>query len=314
MSDGGSGNRRQGGRVASVECGLLKVTGRDAVDLLHRLSTNDLRPLAEPGNAAATVFVTPHGKMLDWCFAMRTAAALWLETSPGRAARVQEWIGRYTILEDVRVEDLSAAYRHLVVRGPTAGATGIPEVPAGKAVAVGGGVWRRSLEVYGAGADGVVPVADAAAVLARAVASGATQASPAELEIERIDAGVPSPFAEFAGEINPLELRLGPVAVSFTKGCYVGQEVISRIDSYDKLARVLTGFAAPASSVPGVAADVLLGGQPVGKVTSAVKGGAGRVTGLAVVRRERAAAAEVELVWAGGRTPARLEERGFWKT
>ena len=85
-----------------AECAYdyLAFEGSDAVDLLGRLSTGDLRPLHQPMVTGLTAFTTNQGKMLDWCTALSTADGLMLRCSQGRGAKIKEWIEQYIIMED----------------------------------------------------------------------------------------------------------------------------------------------------------------------------------------------------------------------
>ncbi|MBC7794776.1 MAG: hypothetical protein H7Z43_13815, partial [Clostridia bacterium] len=122
---------------------------------------------------------------------------------------------------------------------------------------------------------------------------------------------------EYPDDVNPLELRLGPVAVSFRKGCYIGQEIISRLDSYDKVQRLLVGFNVDptlAAQLPQDGQELKLTreGRPFGRVTSIVALPAGGAAGLAVVKREGADAAAAELVVGKDVIPVTLARRRFF--
>jgi folate-binding protein YgfZ len=109
------------------------------------------------------------------------------------------------------------------------------------------------------------------------------------VEAARILRGIPAPGRELTGDYNPLEAGLWH-AVSFDKGCYVGQEVIARLNTYDKLARTLAGLElAPGSDPPPPGTALLRDGQPVGTVTSsAVPPGWERPVALGYVKRRLA--------------------------
>jgi tRNA-modifying protein YgfZ len=300
----------------ACECGVLQVEGKDAVDLLHRLSTNDLRPLKSPRFVRSTVLTTAKGRMVDWCWVVAREQDLLLVTSPGRAGRVHEWLERYTILEDVRSTDVSAGWRTIVVQGLAAhGVTGLSELPtAGSVRELGGGYWWRGLPSATPRLEGLVPAEVASAVLKRVVEGGAELLDAAAVELVRIVNGIPSPSFEFRDEVNPLELRLARTAVSFDKGCYIGQEVIARLDTYDKLTRVLMGFDCASSPPQGAALEIAEAGQAVGRVTSLASWPTGGGVGLAVVKREAASEGEAEIEWLGGRAPVVLRDRPFWKS
>src|SRR5206468_3188629 len=94
--------------VDRSDLGRLALRGRDALDLLHRLTTNGIKDL-RPGQGAATLFTTPKGRILDLVLLHRLEDEILALTGPGRSQPVASWIERFTIREEVRVEDLSAA-------------------------------------------------------------------------------------------------------------------------------------------------------------------------------------------------------------
>lgn len=310
--------------VGQMPTDIVRVSGNDRVDLLHRLSTNDLTPLSDAGTVRSTLFTTAQGRLIDWVTIVAEPETLLLLISAGRGARVASWIDTYTIMEDVRSEDVTSQLTHLVVHGPeahalTAAVLGEPRVAAtGKAVRVGTTWSWAGLAAYGARVELVVPAAKADEVVAALRTRGATVANTETFEALRVQAGVPGPATEYPDEVNPLELRLGPIAVSFRKGCYIGQEVISRLDSYDKVARLLVGFAVDAAgrAVLGDASDTELKltreGRPFGRVTSLVATDDGGAVGLAVVKREGADVTTADLVSGDKTVPVRLERRPFF--
>mgnify|MGYP005850498105 CR=1 FL=1 len=100
--------------------GRLRLQGQDTLDLLNRLTTNAVDPLS-PGGGAPTVLTSPKGRVLDWLSLFRLDDALLLLTSPQCRDKVREWIERYTIVEDVTVEDLTTETAMVGILGPRAG-------------------------------------------------------------------------------------------------------------------------------------------------------------------------------------------------
>jgi tRNA-modifying protein YgfZ len=295
--------------AATAPAGVLRVSGKDRLDLLHRISTNDLRPLASADTTAATVFTNEKGRIVDWVTIVSRPTELWLRTSEGRAPALAAWIDRYTIVEDLTVKDGSAELRHLIVQGDDAvriaGLGSLPE--PGQALAADDAVWIRGLVAYGTRVEALVPTATAEVLLAAMLARGAIRADAAVVEHARLLAGVPSPEHEFKDEVNPLELRINEGVISWTKGCYIGQEVIARLDSYDKLARQLIGFETDSTLGSDAELKLTRDGRPLGRVTSLAGG-----LGLAVVKREAATPGAAEVVGPAGATKARLVDRPFW--
>jgi folate-binding protein YgfZ len=118
---------------------------------------------------------------------------------------------------------------------------------------------------------------------------------------------------ELHNEPNPLEMRLGPSCISWKKGCYIGQEVISRLDSYDKVARLLMGFHSPqALADAGTQGHKLfIDGRPIGKITSSVAVAEGCI-GLALVKRSAALPGRAHLQIDQSALVIDLLDRPFW--
>ena len=263
-------------------CGRLRVAGADALDLLNRLTTNDLSSLPD-GTARSTVLTNGDARVIDHLRLAASGGAVWCVTSPGRADAVVEWIDRYTFGEDIAVEDVSSATAQFTVAGPLAGdalgAAGLP-VPALNEVGFQDGAVVVA-SAFGAHPvyDVILPLTDAGH-MAAALRANAAEADAAAFDAYRIAQGVPAYGAEFGEFNNPLEARLLG-SISDDKGCYTGQEVIARLQTYRKTRRSLMAFDATAPAAPGDAlADA--GGSPAGVVTSAREVG-GRAFGLALV-------------------------------
>lgn len=289
----------------------VRVQGADRVDLLQRLSTNDVARLARPGAAFGTVFTTEKGRVVDWVTVLVRADDLLLRCSPGRADGVRAWIDRYTIMEDVVTADVTQAYGQVVIDGPGA-FRAFGEPAPGAFVSQGELTVLRGLAAFGPRVEVLAPPSARDDVMKRAVASGAERAGGDVFERLRLEAGVPSPEHEFKDEVNPLELRLGGVAMALGKGCFVGQEVLQRMDSYDKLARVLVGFEAAARLDPAAEHKLVRDERPLGRVTSVLPLADGRSVGLAIVKRDGAAAGPAMVQSSGASVPARLVDRPFW--
>ncbi|MEO1170874.1 MAG: glycine cleavage T C-terminal barrel domain-containing protein [Myxococcota bacterium] len=295
---------------ASLACALVRLTGEDALDLLNRLSTNDLGTLAE-GGCAETLLTTSQGKMIDWVRVLHLGSSLMLVTSPERGQRVASWLEDYTIMEDSSAAVVAESAPVTRWLGPQsqawaddAGVSSERSAPWGDGVAVGapkafgGGV---DFIAFGAGAG---PVAEATA--------GAKTLARDEYERFRVAAGIPSPDAEFEKEVNPLELRLEGHAISFSKGCYIGQEVLSRMDSYNKVARRLIGFESDSAFEPTPETRIVKDGKAIGKITSLITGET--TIGLAIVNESAAAPQSVVIQTGEASVEAQLVDRPFWSS
>lgn len=231
--------REHGGIVPATVYGLLQVRGKDTIDLLHRLSTNDLRK-CRPGVPVATVFTTERGRIIDRVEVMPHDGGMWMVCHDHALGRIREWITTYTIMEDVEVLDATPDYTMISMVGDNVDSmalgTGLPPGPAGSPQ-----WWRSSfgpltmMRVVGRAEE-------SAPVLAGLVSKGAYALTGPEFTMLRVACGVPAHPEELNDAHNPLESGLRN-DISFTKGCYIGQEVIARLDAYDKVQRVLVVLA-----------------------------------------------------------------------
>jgi folate-binding protein YgfZ len=274
----------------------IRHTGRDALDLLHRLSSNDLLSLGA-GQTRDTVLTSERGRIIDVLTVVRLAHdELLLLSGASSAQTVMEWIERFTFDEDARLLDITGDCAQVAVAGPEAWRvlTQVAGIPApGSDSYFKCAVAGQSAEVVRTDAPGlpcweiIVPVSAARTVLDALKQAGASHASAPAWEAARIERGVPASGHELTGDVNPLEAGLRRL-VSFTKGCYVGQEVVARLDTYDRVQRVLAGLLADGPVLAGEA--LTAEGHEAGIVTSAAYSPAlGRQVGLGLVRRVHAA-------------------------
>ena len=242
------------------QAGRLKLVGDDARDLLNRLSTNLIDPDAAPGSVEATVLTSDRGRIVDLVYVAHCGDHQLLLTSPGQQPAVIEFLDKYTIMEELEVEDVSEQSTMLTVTGPEAvrvvqQVTGLDAseltAPAVRTVNVGGNDRAASLIVPPAdpatgrermGFHLVGLDATGASSLAAALAdAGAVQVSSDTAEALRIARQQPLYGAEMSDTYNPLEAGLIG-AIDFHKGCYIGQEVIARLDTYEKVQKYLVAL------------------------------------------------------------------------
>lgn len=245
---------------------LVEVRGDDARTWLNGQITNDLKPLA-PGRPVYGLVLTTKGRILSDVFAIdHPEHGLLVAVPRGSWPALKEHLERYIIMEDVT----------LVPR---------PELAL---VTVQGGAPDAGTLPHAridTGFDVVVPAADAAPRLA---ALGARVIDDAERERLRLRAGRPRFGADFGEHTYPQEAGLEKSAVSFQKGCYLGQEVVCMLESRGQISRRLVRLTGPRGLRPGGELEAE-GGQPVGTITSAVDDGEQSVA-LGIVKRAHAAA------------------------
>jgi len=268
--------------VDRSDLGRIVASGPDLLDLLHRLSTGAVRGLA-PGHGATTVLTTAKGRIVERLFVhhLRVGEVL-LVGGPRSAGRVMDHLRVYTFAERTGLEDRTETLYQLAVLGPAAGAAlqaaGLeaPEPHGNLEVEFEG----RTIHVLGQegwsseGFSVLVPREAAGSIwqsLNLAVGSvGGRAAGSLAAEAWRVLRGLPAAGHELTDEYNPLEAGLRS-AVSFDKGCYVGQEVVARLNTYDKVSRVLVGFVLPAEAqLPARDLPLYFQDAEVGRLTSAV--------------------------------------------
>ena len=266
---------------------LLRLSGADAPDLVNRISTNNVKDLADGGPGALTCFVTSKGRLIDLAAVYRSGGDLWIIGGPGQARTLAENIDRYLFSEKCEVHDESGKTALLACLG--AGAPGIVAQVTGLALtdwpAFGQGMGKlgdsdevrifvfHSSELPGGGYYLLAPKKEATRLREALNQAGAQTADEQTYERLRIDHGLPASPREINNRWNPLEIGLWR-AVDFSKGCYVGQEVVARLKYYDKVTRGLYAVRFDGAELPQpgdkVRSDENEGGaQTIGEITSA---------------------------------------------
>jgi len=230
--------------------------GPDLADLLNRLSTNAVGAL-EPGSGAATVLTTAKGRIVERLFVTHLGdAGLLLVGGNGRADAILAHLEKFTFAEQTGLHGCGDKYGLLAIGGPLARealSTAGFEIPPpyGAVEGMQDGIRAHVLGHDGYSSEGYsVLVANGQAgslwqtlMLAVSKADG-RPAGELALEVARVRRGIPAAGSELNEEHNPLEAGLWD-AVAFDKGCYVGQEVVARLNTYDKVSRRLVGLRIP---------------------------------------------------------------------
>jgi folate-binding protein YgfZ len=264
------------------DLGRLVATGPDLLSLLHRLSTGDVKDL-RAGEGRQTVVTDAKGRIVERLFVHHLGGdGVLLVAGPGGAPRVQAHLQRFTFAEKTGLSDVTATTFALALLGPrwaaAASAAGIPELaPYGSSAVTLAGMRVHAARTNGFNDEGVLvlgprdcaePIRDALGVAAASEGGGMIEAEA--LEAWRILRGLPAPGHELTGEHNPLEAGLRD-AVSFSKGCYVGQEVVARLNTYGKVSRALVRLRLePGAPVPAPGAAIRNERGTIGAVTSAI--------------------------------------------
>jgi len=257
---------------------LLEVRGADRAFFLHNLLTQHITQLA-PGSGAHAALVTPNAKLLAELLVLADEQAHWLLTDRSRVETVLKTLERYVITEDVSLHDRSADVALLALQGPDTAA--ILRHHFGCSLALQLGTHTRCIvddatirivawSLTGEpGAIMVVPSDRAGSVWERVRAQGATPVGWEAFNVVRLEAGIPWFGIDMNEECLLPETGLERTAVSDTKGCYVGQEVMARLQTYGSVSRKLMGMVCESSTVPAPGDAIEQDGQRVGEVTSA---------------------------------------------
>jgi folate-binding protein YgfZ len=279
--------------------GRLKATGADALDLLNRMSTNQVLGL-EPGQGAPTILTTDRGRILDLLGVVNTGDDVLLLTSPGQQQAVIDWLDKYTIMEDLTVSDITSETTMLTVFGPHSQArleeatgVGLGQLSPYHTLlgSIGGHKVRIIHRPLGGlpGFDLVLPPDAAPAAWQQLTGAGITPVGLEAYQAVRVRYAVPLYGHEMGDAYNPLEAGLIG-SVDFHKGCYIGQEVIARLDTYQKVQKRLVMLRFPAAASAAEGASLEHNGQAVGVVTSVTRiPTTGEVIGLGYVRTASAA-------------------------
>ncbi len=257
--------------------GRIRMRGKDRQDFLHRLSSQEINALA-PGEGAFTVLLNPKGRILDLAHALADRDELVLITSAGNGGKIRAWLDGYLFREEVTLEE-AGALPCLGLCGP--GSARLLGAAAGGdwgdlpfahhlPARIGSSQVRVTRSFALAGSSFVV-LADEGESLPLYEAlrkAGASPAGSEAMERLRVAAGVPAFGRELTEEFNPWEAGLDG-AISLTKGCYLGQEVVARLHTYRKVQRRLALLGLEDPSPPPAGAPIFAAGKPVGAITSA---------------------------------------------
>jgi hypothetical protein len=306
--------------------GKLRVFGKDRVSLLHRLTTNEMRHL-KPGEGLVNIFTNAKGRVVDLVEMFAEEDSLFMLTSPGRAPILKQWIEKYTFIEDVRCDDLTAQYGVIALFGEESVSRlrqlfdwQVEDLSAQHVrqfLWEGEHLWvQRTGTINPARFHLVVPVV-ATTKFWQLLTSKIAPSGQVAYEMLRIHYGLPAVDKEIIEEYNPHEVGLYPF-INFEKGCYIGQEVIARLETYQKVQRQLIGVnleteVSNEQQWPSASAPIYAGEQLIGQLTSVCfSPQRGHAIGLAVIRKSFAAHSEaVQIRWPDRTVAGRLQPLPF---
>ena len=274
------------GLVDRAGRGRLALTGPDAKSFLQGQVTNDTEAL-EAGHGVYAAFLTHKGKMLGDLRILDLGDELLLSCERAALQELFNMIRRYKLGADVELHKRTLEMGELSLIGPDArriaGAGGLgPDEHDNVRAEIGG--HPAVLVATDVGVDVFCEAQRTEGVRGALVAAGAVEAGEAAAEVVRVERGRPRYGMDLDDSVIPQEAGLNERAVSFTKGCYVGQETVARLFYRGKPNRHLRGLRLSAPVEPGT--PLVLGEKPVGRVTSAVASPVHGPIALAIVRRE----------------------------
>jgi folate-binding protein YgfZ len=255
------------GVVDRSDRGVLRASGADRVRFLNGMLSNDIARLAA-ARVCPALLLDRKGHVLSELTVLHVEGALLLDTAPGTSASVREILEKHVIADDVRIDDLAAELAQLSIEGPDAraalAAIGVdaPE-PAQLRAEPEGALW------VGGGAftpEGVRLIGPRARVARARAQLGLAPLSPRQVSLLRIAYRVPEYGVDLSDRNFPQEARLD-AALSYTKGCYIGQEIVARIQSRGAVRKFLSQLAFDAPVEAG--AELSAGGHRAGELTRA---------------------------------------------
>jgi folate-binding protein YgfZ len=283
----------------------LCVTGADRQRFLNGQVTNNVKEL-KPGEGCYAALVTAKGKMQTDLNIHCLADEFLLDFEPGLGDTIRQRFEKYIIAEDVQIVDVASSHGLLSVQGPKApevikphtGGVALPAKPLGSisiADLVPGEVYCMNHSRVGTspGFDLFVPVSElntvAEKLLLAARAAGGMACGWQALEMARLEAGIPRFGIDMDATNLAPETGIEGRAISYSKGCYIGQEVIARIRTYGQVAKSLRGLVLPdnLSTLPQRGDKLFRNEKEAGYITTALASPAyKRNIALGYVRRE----------------------------
>lgn len=298
--------REEAGLVDRSARGKLLVSGAEAAEYLQGQLTNDVEGVAR-GEGCYAALLDRKGRMQADMRVLRfDPERIWLDTEPEGLDRVVRHLGMYRVGRDVELSDLSEEWAILSVLGPAAAARlGQVQATAGQAAERLAGEEHTHLELelsgeqahvvaaWPTGVDLLLPSAAAGSLRAQLAAAGVPEVSEEAAEVLRVEGGRPRFGREMTNETIPQEAGINERAVSFTKGCYIGQETVARLHYKGKPNRSLRGLRLDAPVEEGE--PVRHPEREVGRIGTSVLSPARGPLALAVLRREAEPGTRVEV-------------------
>ena len=282
MSDDYNAAREHAALFDVSNRGKITVRGPDARTFLHNLSTNDIKGLG-PGTGCEAFFATAQARAVAYAFIHCQLDdgedAFWLDLDPGLSEKVMKHLDRYIISEQVELTDQTSEFSQLHLAGPEAESV-LARLNLGTDSVV-----RRHDYLGLPGYDVLCPHQSLEAVRQKMLDCGARPATPATFEILRVESGTPVYGIDIDDNRFVAEVGRTQQAISYTKGCYLGQEPIVMARDRGHINRMLMGLRLSAGDVPARGTLLLREGKEVGQITSSVVSPTFGPIALAYIRR-----------------------------
>lgn len=268
--------RTSAGLFDRSDRGVVIVTGADRQAWLHNLLTNAIKPLT-PNTGCYAFAIDVRGRTLFDCNVLNLADAIWLDIATVWLAPAMAHLERFHISEDVALRDAASEFARFGVAGPRAteiagvlGLAHLNDMPQLASVELGNEIGRCARHDFCGlpGFEIFVPRSEAKAAWDRCRAAGAVACGHEVLDALRIEAGIPWSLRDLDEKVIPPETGQTERAISYKKGCYLGQEVIERMRSLGSPAKRLVRVET--SSPIGVPTPLRQGGKEVGRITSLI--------------------------------------------
>jgi folate-binding protein YgfZ len=264
--------------------GKIKLTGEDRARLLHAMTTNHIQQLA-PGAGCYAFFLNDKGRVLADANVLCRPDYFLLDVEPETREPLYQHLDRFIIADDVTLEDATDATATIAVEGPAAAdvmqraGAPIPETDY-SSVDWNDAVVARLNSTGSLGFFIFVPVSEKAALIARLEAAGAEPADAEAARVVRLEHGKPR-FSEDISDRFLAQEANQPHALNFSKGCYLGQEIVERVRSRGQIHRVLKPLILETKEPPAPGTKL----EDASEITSAEYSPAlGKVVALAYVR------------------------------
>jgi aminomethyltransferase len=270
--------------------GKIRATGEDRARLLHAMTTNHVQQLT-PGKGCYAFFLSAQGRILSDVNLFCLPEYFLLDTEPESLRRVYEHLDKFIIADDVTLEDVTEHIATVNLEGPEAEQmleflkAPIPESEHG-IEAWGDRLVARVTSTRLDGFSIFVPVDQKADLVTELESAGAIEADAETVDVVRIECGKPRYGKDITDALIPQETQQMQ-ALSFAKGCYIGQEIVERVRSRGHVNKVLAPMEIETEEDLDAGVKLVVGGKDVGEITSAAfSPSRNKVVALGIIRVE----------------------------